>query len=82
MKYMSTDSETQQYVQNLDSMTKVVLKAENESQLLEVCDCLTTNDIKYVLWTEQPENIVTCLATTPRDRNLMKPLLKHLKLFK
>jgi hypothetical protein len=79
---MSIDSETQQYVQHLDSMTKVVLKAENESQLLEVCDCLTTNNIKYVLWKEQPENMITCLATTPRDRNLMKPLLKHLKLFK
>jgi hypothetical protein len=79
---MSIDSETQQYVQHLDSMTKVVLKAENESQLLEVCDCLTTNNIKYVLWKEQTENMITCLATTPRDRNLMKPLLKHLKLFK
>lgn len=79
---MSTDHETQEYVKQLDSMTKVVLKAENEAQLLEVCDSLTSNQISFVLWREQPENIYTCLATTPRSRDLMKPLLKNFKLFK
>ena len=82
MKHLSTDPDTEEYCKQLTSMTKVVLKAENEKQLLEVCQKLDDNGVKYHLWIEQPENINVCVATTPRDREVLKPLLSHLKLFK
>ncbi|CAG2169963.1 unnamed protein product [Oppiella nova] len=81
-KHMSTDPETQEYVSQLDSMTKVVLKADSADVLQDVCHRLDQNNVEYYLWREQPEDIITCVATTPRPRDLLKPLLSHLKLFK
>ncbi|XP_054157085.1 putative peptidyl-tRNA hydrolase PTRHD1 [Oppia nitens] len=76
------DNDTVEYIKQLDSMTKVVLKADSELELRQCCQKLDENNVKYYLWTEQPENIVTCLATIPKPRAVLKPLLSHLKLFK
>ncbi|CAG2115323.1 unnamed protein product [Medioppia subpectinata] len=83
VRHMSSgDKHTIEYIQHLESMTKVVLKADNEEVLRDVCHKLSQNSIAYHLWTEQPEGIITCVATTPRPRDVLKPLLNHLKLFK
>lgn len=82
VKHLTTDPETEEYCKDLTRMTKVVLKADNENQLLDVCTKFDANGIKYHLWVEQPENINVCVATVPRDREVLKPLLTHLKLFK
>ena len=62
-------------------MTKVVMSADDDTQLMQLCRSLDDNHIAYVLWKEMPENINTCLATVPRERNVLKGIFKHLKLF-
>jgi len=63
-------------------MTKVVLKAESEQQILDASQTLEQNNVKHYIWREQPENIITALATVPCDRDILKPLLKDFKLFR
>lgn len=67
---------------NLDRMTKLVLKAESEEQILKTSGLLTASKIKHYVWREQPENFVTSLATAPYDRDILRPLLKDYKLFR
>jgi len=76
------DPQTSEYLQDLDHMTKVVLKAESEQQILDASKTLEENDIKHYVWREQPENIISALATVPRDRDVLKPLLANFKLFR
>nr|XP_027194004.1 putative peptidyl-tRNA hydrolase PTRHD1 [Dermatophagoides pteronyssinus] len=80
-KYLN-EPETTEYLANLDRMTKLVLKAESEEQILKTSELLTVNQIKHYLWREQPENYVTSLATAPYDRNILRPLLQDYKLFR
>lgn len=63
-------------------MTKVVLKAESEQQIIDASTKLEENGIKYYIWREQPENIITALATIPHERETLKPLLSNFKLFR
>lgn len=72
----------QEYLQLGSDMHKVVLAAENEEVLKETARKLSENDIKHVLWVENPENIPTCLATKPYERELLQPFFKDLKLFR
>ena len=62
-------------------MRKVVLKCESENQIADLQKNLDKEKIDYVMWTEQPENIVTCLATAPKEMDILKPFFKHFKLF-
>ena len=80
-KYLN-EPETAEYLANLDRMTKLVLKAESEEQILKTSELLAVNEIKHYLWREQPENYVTSLATAPYDRNILRPLLQDYKLFR
>uniref|UniRef100_A0A3B0NB54 peptidyl-tRNA hydrolase n=1 Tax=Theileria annulata TaxID=5874 RepID=A0A3B0NB54_THEAN len=68
--------------ENLPNLRTVVLSVENESSLLDYHKVLTNNLIKSHLFTEKPENIVTCLATVPIDKGKVGSLLKKLKTFK
>ena len=77
-----TDALTTAYLADLDHMTKVVLKAESEQAILDAAKTLSTNGIPHYVWHEQPENIVTALATAPRERDVLKPLLANFKLFR
>lgn len=63
-------------------MTKVVVKAESEEQLMKFSETLTSKGIKYYLWREQPENIITALASAPNERDLLKPIFREFKLYK
>lgn len=80
VKYFNSEN-TKKYISELESMHKVVLKAESEQALLDVSKSLTENNVEFVLWTEQPENIPACLATAPNDRNTLKPYFKKFKLY-
>lgn len=76
------DPETQQYLSELDSMHKVVLGAPDEAALSSLSENLTQAGVAHKLWIEQPENIPTCLALKPCQKETVQPLLRKFKLFK
>ena len=73
---------TKQYLNALESMHKVVLKAQNETDLVNLSDELSKANLLHHLWIEQPENIPACLATAPMPKDLISGYVKHLRLFK
>uniref|UniRef100_A0A8C6UI47 peptidyl-tRNA hydrolase n=1 Tax=Neogobius melanostomus TaxID=47308 RepID=A0A8C6UI47_9GOBI len=77
-----TDPDTQRYLEELDSMHKVVLGAPDETALNGLSQTLTQAGVLHKLWIEQPENIPTCLALKPYPKDTVQPLLKKFKLFK
>ncbi|XP_023023360.1 putative peptidyl-tRNA hydrolase PTRHD1 [Leptinotarsa decemlineata] len=76
------DEHTQQYLQDLNNMHKVVLEAPNETSLMALKDKLEENGIMYKLWIEQPENIPTCLVAKPYPKEDVQKYFKKCKLFK
>lgn len=77
-----TDELTQLYLKDLDRMHKCVLGIDNSNDLEELSSQLQSNNIKFKLWIEQPENIATCLATKPYYKSNIENLFKKFKLFK
>lgn len=67
---------------NATQMHTVVLEAKNEEALIKLTELLDENSIQHVMWREQPENIVTALATKPYKRSVVQPFFKKFKLFK
>lgn len=57
-------------------------QVKSEDDLRTLGEKLTENDIKHKLWIEMPENIATCIAIKPYERNAVHPFVKNLKLFK
>lgn len=80
----SEASATKSYLEGeaLGRMRKVVLEVKDEAQLLEYKDKLNSNNIDFHLWIEQPENIPSCLALRPYEKEELGKLLRGLKLFK
>lgn len=78
------DKETQTYIckEYLNDMHKVVLKVENEKDLLMIAKDLSDNNVKFKLWKEKPEMMNTCLATKPYTKSTISKFFKTLKLFK
>ena len=83
--WSSRDSpETLEYCSesNLDTMHKVVLEIKGVDQLHTLSKSLTEANIPHKLWTEQPENVPTSLATAPNRKAVLQPYFKKLKLCK
>ncbi|KAL3205513.1 hypothetical protein MRX96_040803 [Rhipicephalus microplus] len=76
------DPNTVAYTENVDDMHKVVLAAPTDSKLIALSEKLEAANIDHKLWTEQPENIPTCLATKPYAKADVQKFFKDLKLFK
>ncbi|KAK9821192.1 hypothetical protein WJX74_008146 [Apatococcus lobatus] len=66
----------------LDTMHKVVLEIKGVEQLHNLSKSLAEANIAHKLWTEQPENIPTSLATAPGRKTVLQPYFKRLKLCK
>ncbi|PVD32021.1 hypothetical protein C0Q70_07447 [Pomacea canaliculata] len=73
---------TQEYLSDLDRMHKVVLEAKDEESLKELSQMLTTSQVDFKLWVEQPENFPTCLATRPYPKEEIQQYFKQFKLMK
>ena len=58
------------------------LQAKNEAELAGIADALKCDKMDFKLWTEQPENTPTCLATKPYEKSDIQKYFKKLKLFK
>jgi len=54
----------------------------DENGLRQLAEVLTVNGIDHKLWIEQPENIATCLATKPYQKQEVQQHFAALKLFK
>ncbi|CAH0723647.1 unnamed protein product, partial [Brenthis ino] len=76
------DEHTIQYLNDLDSMHKVVLEVPNEESLKKIAQKLQENAIDHKLWIEQPENIPTCLALKPYPKEQVKKYVGKFKLYK
>ncbi|XP_026993770.2 putative peptidyl-tRNA hydrolase PTRHD1 [Tachysurus fulvidraco] len=76
------DPDTQEYLSDLDNMHKVVLQAADEASLTHLSTTLSEKGIAHKLWTEQPENLATCLALKPYPKDTVQPFLRKFKLFK
>lgn len=76
------DPDTTEYLKNLDSMHKVVVNVPSEKELVDLSNSLGSNGIKFKLWTEQPENIPSCLATKPYAKNVIENFFKMFKLLR
>lgn len=73
---------TQAYLSELEKMHKVVLQAENEQQLQQLVSRLVSDNIPHHGWIEQPEGILSSVATAPADKSVLQPYFKQFKLFK
>lgn len=53
-----------------------------EDELRKLGEDLITNDIKHKLWIEQPENIATCIALKPYEKDAVKKFTRKYKMLK
>lgn len=63
-------------------MHKIVVSILSEADLVKLSEQLVEANVKHKLWTEQPENFPTCLATKPYPKSLVEQYFKAFKLFK
>ncbi|KAJ2159874.1 hypothetical protein GGF46_002713 [Coemansia sp. RSA 552] len=77
-----SDTRVKDYMDSLDTMHKVVLETKNEASLLKMAENLRQQNIPFYLWTEQPENFPTCLATIPVMRTDLGDALKKCSLMR
>ena len=66
----------------IDGMRKVVLEVKGETQLVNLAAKLADAGVAHKLWTEQPENVQTCLATRPCRKDEVQALFKKCNLAK
>ena len=76
------DKQTIEYLNQLDSMHKIVVGVPTQSELVNLSETLTRSNVSFKLWVEQPENYPTCLATKPCSKSLVDTFFKGFKLFK
>ncbi len=55
---------------------------KGETQLRALSAALTAADVAHKLWTEQPEDFATCLATKPYPKQAVAAHFKKLNLCK
>ncbi|XP_033727343.1 putative peptidyl-tRNA hydrolase PTRHD1 [Pecten maximus] len=82
MHQFREETTTQHYLADIDRMHKVVLEAKDEDSLISLSEKLKTENVDHKLWMEQPENIPTCIATRPYQKDLIQIHFKKFKLMK
>ena len=60
----------------------LVLEVKGETQLVNLAAKLADAGVAHKLWTEQPENVPTCLATRPCRKDEVQALFKKCNLAK
>lgn len=57
-------------------------QAPDEAALTSLAETLKQHSIDHQVWTEQPENVATCLALRPYPKDQVHQHLKKFKLLK
>ncbi|NXW52002.1 PTRD1 hydrolase, partial [Nyctiprogne leucopyga] len=70
------------YLEMGGAMRTVVLEAPDEAALTTLAETLKQHSIDHHVWTEQPENVATCLALRPYPKDQVHQYLKKFKLLK
>ena len=73
---------TQAYLADLPSMRKVVLAAQSAAEVERVAAALAAAALGHRVWLEQPEAVVTALATAPYPRSVLASFFVGLKLLR
>jgi len=68
------------YMADMDHMHKVTLRVDSELQLKDEAQKLAESNIDHKVWIE--DDMAVCIAVKPQPRSILKPLLKHLPLYK
>ncbi|NXT28896.1 PTRD1 hydrolase, partial [Syrrhaptes paradoxus] len=74
--------DTRAYLEMGGAMHTVVLEAPDEAALTALAETLKQHSIDHEVWTEQPENVATCLALRPYPKDQVHQHLKKFKLLK
>ena len=61
---------------------QVVLEVKGEPQLRTLSAALSAAGVAHKLWTEQPEDFATCLATKPYPKSAVAAHFKKVNLCK
>ena len=75
------NEDTKKYLADLDNMHKVICGIDNEVKLAQLSEKLEQEGIDFVLWREQPENILTAIALRPYQKKVVRKILSELPLF-
>jgi peptidyl-tRNA hydrolase len=70
------------YFADLNNMHKVVVGVDNEVELRDLSAELEKAEICHKLWVEEPEGIMTSLATKPASRSQLQLHFKSFKLLR
>jgi peptidyl-tRNA hydrolase len=73
---------TRAYLASIDSMHKIVLAAPSAEDIHRVSSALTAATLQHHVWLEQPERVVTALATAPYKRSILSSFFAGLKLLR
>lgn len=73
---------TQAYLADLDHMHKIVLAAPSAEAIEGVAAALRGAALGHRVWLEQPEAVVTALATAPYQRSVLAAFFTGLKLLR
>ncbi len=65
---------------SLDTMRKCVLGAKDVAALEKICAKMEKDDVKFYRWMEQPEDVLTAVATWPRPKPMLAKYFRGLKL--
>ena len=68
------------YMKDMENMHKVTLRVDNEEVLIAESIKLKNSNIDHRVWIE--DNMPVAIAIKPMERELIKPHLKHLSLYK
>jgi len=75
-------ADTVAFLDAMDSMHQVTLAADSEAAVRDAAERLTAAGVAHKLWIEEPEHIVTCLATAPAPRSTLAPHFATFKLLR
>jgi hypothetical protein len=73
----------EEYLDEGERMHKVVLSAKDGDELMGMKEHLEDKNVLCLMWTENPENIVTCVCTEPKRKSEFRKIkkLRRMKLF-
>lgn len=76
------DADTLAYVGDVDNMHKVICAALSEEDIRGTAAALADAGVPHKLWVEQPEGVVTAVATKPGRRHALQPFFAAFKLLR